>query len=389
MLLNDLSQLEGIKDTKSFDLLSEMGLPTKSTEEFRQFDISDIFSKNLLLHSDEVKLNGGSKYPANQDFYTVIIFDGEVDIKNSILPDSVVFSKKEKNLHRSPNSLYFLSEAFVEKENEIAIKKDLEKPLMILNIYSGDDSFVPTSESVVIEENCKVDIVELNISNHLRNSFVNANKKLIIKDNASLNYTKLQSSTTNNSFISNIEPIISKNAKCSLIAIDLDSKRALNIVNSTLSCDHSNFSFESIIKLGKKNKSGNIISIVHDAEFTESNMVCKHLLDGESQALFEVKTTVNHEAKFSKTFQNSQTILLKNGARINANPKLILHTDELEAAHGATSGSLDEEALYYMQSRGIELPKAEKMLINAIELQVIEKIGNESIEKLALSFIED
>lgn len=387
MLINDFTRHGEIKDIHAFEQLKKIGLPTKKTEEFRQFDISDMLAKDFLLNSGKVRFSDDFKYLLNQDFFTLFVFGGEVDIANSVLPKSVIYYKKEKITHESPNALYYLSEAYTEQANEITIEADLEKPLMIINIYEGEDLFIPTSLIVTVKENCKVDIVEACVSSHLRNSFVNANKTFILKENAALGYTKLQSADPGNRFISNIEPVLFKNARCALVAIELDSDRSLNIINSTLSHKYATFSFESIVKLKADNRSGNIVSIVHDAEFTESNMMCKHLLDDTSHALFEVKTTVNHEAKFSKTFQNSQTILLKDGARINANPKLILHTDELEAAHGATSGSLDDEALYYMQSRGIKMEKAKKMLINAIELQVIEKIGNESVQKLALSFI--
>lgn len=387
MQINDLNSELVIKDRNAYKLLQEIGLPQKWTEEFREFPIQSVLNQDFATASAKMEFSEELKDKLDADFYTLYVLNGVMDLQHSLLPKSVRCTQEAKTSHQSPNALFYLSEAYLEDKATLCIDEDLDKPLMIINAYSGQDAFIPTSLHVIVNENVHVQMMAVHVEEDLTHAFVNANLRLSVKADASIEYTKLEQSIGENSLITNVEPILSKNARCNIVGLELNSHTALNIINSTLAHAHATFSFESILKLSGKNRSGNIISIVHDAEYTESYMSSKHLLDDASQALFEVKSTVNHDARFSKTFQNSQTILLKDGAHINANPKLILHTDELEAAHGATSGSLDEEALYYMQSRGIKLQDAEKMLINSIELQVIKKIGNESVKKLALRFI--
>lgn len=387
MRINDLNSELAIKDRNAYKRLKEMGLPHKRTEEFREFSIQSVLDQDFATVDAKVVFSDALKAKLDADFYTLYVLNGAIDLQHSILPKSVRCSQEAKTSHQSPNALFYLSEAYLEDEATLFIDADLDKPLMIINAYSGQDTFIPTSLHVIVDENVHAQMVAVHVEEDLTHAFVNANVRLSVKAHASIEYTKLERSSGENTLITNIEPILDESGRCNIVGLELDSHTALNIINATLAHAHTTFSFESILKLSGRNRSGNIISIVHDGEYTESYMSSKHLLDDASQALFEVKSTVNHDARFSKTFQNSQTILLKDGARINANPKLILHTDELEAAHGATSGSLDEEALYYMQSRGIKLQDAEKMLINAIELQVIEKIGNESVKQLALRFI--
>ena len=387
MKINDQNSKLWIKDPNAYKQLQEIGLPHKRTEEFREFPIHSVMNRDFAAASTEAVFSESLSGKLDADFYTLYVLNGIVDLPHSILPKSVRCTQEAKTSHQTPNALFYLSEACFEDEATLYIDEDLDKPLMIINSYSGKDAFIPTSLHVIAHENVHAELLTVLVEEDLVHSFVNANVRLSVKANASIAYTKFEESSGENTLITNIEPILAEAGSCNIVGLELDSHTALNIINSTLAHSHATFSFESILKLNGKNRSGNIISIVHDAQHTESYMSSKHLLDDASRALFEVKSTVNHDARFSKTFQNSQTILLKDGARINANPKLILHTDELEAAHGATSGSLDEEALYYMQSRGIKLQDAEKMLINAIELQVIEKIENESVQKLALHFI--
>jgi len=387
MKINDQNSKLWIKDPDAYKQLQEIGLPHKRTEEFREFPIHSVMNRDFATASTEAVFSESLSGKLDADFYTLYVLNGVVDLPHSVLPKSVRCNQEVKTSHQTPNALFYLSEACLEDEATLCIDEDLDKPLMIINAYSGQDTFIPTSLHVIVNENVHAELLTVIVEEDLVHSFVNANVRLSVKANASIAYTKFEESSGENTLITNIEPILEEAGSCNIVGLELDSHMALNIINSTLAHAHAIFSFESILKLNGKNRSGNIISIVHDAQYTESYMSSKHLLDDASRALFEVKSTVNHDARFSKTFQNSQTILLKDGARINANPKLILHTDELEAAHGATSGSLDEEALYYMQSRGIKLKDAEKMLINAIELQVIEKIENESVKKLALNFI--
>jgi|GEM_PF-644481 len=387
MQINDLNSELAIKDRKAYKRLKEIGLPHKRTEEFREFPIQSVLDQDFATLNAKVVFSEGLKAKLDADFYTLYVLNGALDLQHSVLPKSVRCSQEVKTSHQSPNALFYLSEAYLDDETTLCIDADLDKPLMIINAYSGKNAFIPTSLHVIVNENVHAQMVAIHVEEDLAHAFVNANIRLSVKAHASIEYTKLEQSSGENTLITNIEPILGESGSCNIVGLELDSHTALNIINATLAHAHAIFSFESILKLSGKNRSGNIISIVHDAEHTESYMSSKHLLDDASRALFEVKSTVNHDARFSKTLQNSQTILLKDGARINANPKLILHTDEVEAAHGATSGSLDEEALYYMQSRGIKLQDTKKILINAIELQVIEKIENESIKKLALRFI--
>ena len=95
---------------------------------------------------------------------------------------------------------------------------------------------------------------------------------------------------------------------------------------------------------------------------------------------------VNKEAPFSKAFQNSNTILLSNDAEIFAQPHLEILIDELEASHGATTGTLDREQLLYLQSRGIPEVKAYDMLLKAFESQIYDNISDTLIKEFISSY---
>lgn len=381
---NELINNQHIFDKNALVKLNQIGLPTKKTESYRHFDITPLLSDD---YNFDLK-NTFQKHEKDKDFITIILKNGLVDLEKSDFSTTIELKNSVKQQRITDNALYYLSETFLENEQTIFIKEHLDKPVKIINQFSGTKGFIPNSLNIIVENDLHVNIIEIFDDQSLEKSFINANRTFSISSGAQLNYIKLQDLKHTNSLIINYIPNIAANALFNIVAIDLGANVSLNITDTTLHNKKSEYSFHGIIKTHGEQKSGNIASMHHIKEDTTSNFICKHILKDEASALFQVSSTVEQEAKFSKTFQNSQTILLENGPKINAIPQLILHTDELEAAHGATSGSLDQEALYYLMSRGIDENVASNMLIKAIELQVINTITNIQIQEFALEFLK-
>ena len=381
---NQITNSTQVVDKNALLKLGEIGLPTKRTESYRQFDITSLLNDEYNLEHDAKYSN----YFKNENFITIFVKNGQIDTINSDVIDSIELKSEQKSEVTTQNALYYLTETVLENQQTIFVKKNTNKPIKIINQLCGKKTFIANHLHIDVAENVNADIVEVFDDSCADDSFINSNRTLHVNSNAKLDYSKIQALKQSNSMIVNYVPQLQKDATCDVSLVDLGADISLNVSDIELTCNKSEISFNTIIKTGDSKKSGNIANMHHIVENTTSSFISKHILKDEASALFEVRSTVKQEAKFSKTFQNSQTILLDNGPKINAIPQLILHTDELEAAHGATSGSLDTEALYYLMSRGISKEVASNMLINAIEQQVVNTIKNESIQKLVLEFLK-
>ena len=97
---------------------------------------------------------------------------------------------------------------------------------------------------------------------------------------------------------------------------------------------------------------------------------------------------VHQAAQQTNAFQSNQNILLGNRATINTKPELEIYADDVKCSHGCTIGQLDEEAMFYLQSRGLGKEAAHKLLVQAFASDVIEKIKIESVRKEVETFIE-
>lgn len=119
-----------------------------------------------------------------------------------------------------------------------------------------------------------------------------------------------------------------------------------------------------------------------------SNQLYKGILDDETRAVFQGKIHVRRPAQRTDGRQLNNAILLSDSAEIDAKPELEIYADDVQCAHGATSGALDEEPLFYMQTRGIPKEEAKRLLIASYLSDVIKDIPSEKIQSIFQSEID-
>ena len=195
---------------------------------------------------------------------------------------------------------------------------------------------------------------------------------------------KVQDINESNSFIfnSNIEQNNSSNID--FTNFEYGNGFILNNFINNINSEKITYNLNGLVKLKDDTTCSNLIKTVHNAQSSISDINYKHSLKDSSKAVFKAKSLVNETALFTKAFQNTNTILLSDDAVIFAQPHLEINIDELEASHGATTGTLDKEQLLYLESRGIPKELAYDILLKAFE----EKIANNIKDEIIKEFIE-
>ena len=123
----------------------------------------------------------------------------------------------------------------------------------------------------------------------------------------------------------------------------------------------------------------NHLRVDHMAPNTRSEQLYKYVLDGKSHGVFNGKAVIHPNCPGSVAMQHNHNLLLSAGAAIDTKPELEIYTDDVECAHGATVGQLDENALFYCQSRGIPLASARQLLLHAFKEEVFSAADNQAI----------
>ena len=153
-----------------------------------------------------------------------------------------------------------------------------------------------------------------------------------------------------------------------------------NNINATLREDNANCDMRSISFLSGEAVVNNTILMRHEGVNCQSSQLYKGIYSGGSRGLFDSCVVVEKGAQEAKTKQKSDNLLLSSQAAINTNPKLEIFADNVECAHGATTGQLDQNALFYLASRGITANTAQNILLSAFISDIIESIPNKIVK---------
>jgi len=105
-----------------------------------------------------------------------------------------------------------------------------------------------------------------------------------------------------------------------------------------------------------------------------SNQLIKFVLDDEARGRFIGDLKINQDAQKTEAHQTNRNLLLSETAEMRTQPQLEIYADDVQATHGASTGQLDESALFYMQQRGIDKQKARQLLVGAFMKEVLDKI---------------
>ena len=128
-------------------------------------------------------------------------------------------------------------------------------------------------------------------------------------------------------------------------------------------------------------------SINHLVENTKSYQLIKSVLGKDSKAVYQGKIFVNSEAQKTDGYQLSKAILLDESSEFNAKPELEIYADDVKCSHGSASGSLDENSIFYLMSRGLNYQQSKELLINGFILDVIDKITDLEVKNLVKNMI--
>ena len=122
-------------------------------------------------------------------------------------------------------------------------------------------------------------------------------------------------------------------------------------------------------------------------ENTKSYQLIKSVINDSSKSVYQGKIYVDSKAQKTDGYQLSKALLLNEQAEFNAKPELEIYADDVKCSHGSASGSLDEDSIFYLMSRGLDQKTAKKLLIDGFLLDVVEKITDEEIKKLLKNMI--
>jgi Fe-S cluster assembly protein SufD len=283
------------------------------------------------------------------------------------------------------NSLFEITKNLNNKQVILTINSNIPEPICLIHKIKDDETFFTNSLKIQVKENVKASVIEV-FTNTSSNSAYSVNRSFEINENANFEYAKVQDINNKNYLLFNLDINQDESSKCKITNFEYGNGFIVNNIINVLENRNCDYELNGLVKSEDSSNTANVIRTVHNGESSISNINYKHSLKDYSRAVFKAKSIVNKEALFSKAFQNSNTILLSNDTAIYAQPHLEILIDELEASHGATTGTLDKEQLLYLQSRGINKELAYEILLNAYEGKIYDNIEDKLIKEFIQTY---
>ena len=388
-------------ETKRFYLnkFIERGFPNRKLENWKFLDLDKIINKSIN------ELSFYNDYSTTNKIDTSIFIDGLEHNKIIFINgriEKIDFSYEDKNQIEifddfkidykfdNNNSLIDLNKAFSNKYFKILIKKgySIKKPLIIYHLTNEKmkSKNINLRLDFELEQNSSLKLIDF-FSDITDTNFMNILYNFDIKKDSILKNYKIDKSFNRNIKYSYNNINQEKNSISETFIFSASSDYFKNEINCNLKGEYSSAFVNGIFSL-KDNKQHEIrTSINHLVENTKSYQLIKSVLGKNSKAVYQGRIYVDSIAQKTDGYQLSKAILLDETSEFNAKPELEIYADDVKCSHGSASGSLNENSIFYLMSRGLNYKESKELLINGFLLDVVEKITDAEIRNLIKNMI--
>ncbi|MFZ0589416.1 MAG: Fe-S cluster assembly protein SufD [Bryobacteraceae bacterium] len=253
----------------------------------------------------------------------------------------------------------------------------LEEPLR-MDFRAVPDRAAHPRNLIIIGAGSQVHIVERYTGRG--RYFTNAVTEIVVGENATVEHVKLEEESPDAFHVATVQVHQSRNSNFKSHNISLGGLLVRNDINAVLStgCEGT---LNGLYLVNGKQHVDNHTVLDHAAPHAASHELYKGILDGASSAVFNGKIFVRKDAQKTDAKQTNKNLVLSENSTINTKPELQILADDVRCTHGATVGQLDQEALFYLRTRGISSTDARDLLIYAFARDIIDRIGIPSIRE--------
>ncbi len=277
----------------------------------------------------------------------------------------------------SPDGLVDLNTAFALDGLFIYVPrgKSLDEAVQVVHLpMTGLDTLLHYRNLFILEDNASAEVI---ICDHTLSPFrflTNAVTEIYAGPGAQFNYSRVQNEHLNSNLLTNLFIHQEKDSQVKSNTITLHGGTIRNNTHVLLNAEGADSQVYGLFLADRKQHIDNYVNIDHASPNCTSTQLFKGILDEQATGAFNGRILVRPDAQKTVAYQTNNNILMSDEAKMNSKPQLEIYADDVRCSHGATTGQLDENALFYMQSRGIPRREARLLMLYAFAHEVIDKI---------------
>lgn len=385
-------------------LLKSDGLPAIKSEEYKYTPITKKLenslrnysrAKNIALTSeivsryifkgfegDVIVMNNGKYEP---ELSSIALGNYNIQTLNEAEPDLLgKITKAEKDPFVVLNNVYFETGIYITVPKNTIV----EKPILILHFHkaNGGEVIIPRI-LIEVEDNASVQFIEDTVSLDEEVYFSNAVTEIKVGENAVADFYRLQNQSKSAIAVNNFETDIFRDARFNSVVISLRGDMLRNNLTLNLLDTGCEGNMAGLYLINGKTHLDNHTNVDHTMPHSESNELYKGILNDQSKGVFNGKIFVRQDAQKTNAFQQNNNLILSEDAVMHTKPQLEIWADDVKCSHGCTTGQLDEEALFYIQSRGIGKENAKGLLLYAFAGEILEHIKLDSFKEYCTELV--
>ncbi|MEO5685612.1 MAG: Fe-S cluster assembly protein SufD [Chitinophagaceae bacterium] len=385
----------------AYKAFNQFGIPTSKHEEWKYTRIGGLFNKEYLFAEKAIadsfsaaKLDA-VRLPGHESANELVFINGIFSFPLSTIRSSalVVLPLEEAaaneyagivsaNLGHSAkylnDGINALNTALVHGGVFVHVKKGQvpEHPVYIYHIAdAGSGNVFSQPRSLVhIAENAQVQIVETFSTLGAAESFTNQVMEIVVEKDALLEFYKIQNDSATTSQVSTTHIRQTGKSYTHIVTISLNGGIIRNNLNMVLEAEYCEAHLYGLYFQGGQTHIDNHTVVDNVKPHCLSNELYKGIMNDKSTAVFNGKIFVQRDAQKTNAYQSNKNILLSADASVNTKPQLEIFADDVKCSHGCTIGQLDEEGMFYLQSRGISETIARSLLVHAFAIDILEHV---------------
>lgn len=396
----DIPWLAGLRE-KGLSAFIKQGLPTAKTEAWKYSYVKESAFNDLIIDTEPHHCQCGQECHCHMSddlpfaVIKVHFCNGKPDTEHTELPRGLVIKplveaiydkEAQKYLNKSFKNGQFpyaaLNTAYLEQGLMIVAERNaiIEKPVLLAYHSHGQNLWQNVRNLIVLESGSQLTLLE-DFSGDDEFYFNNIVNEIYIGNEAVLTHYKRVKEAAPALHIALNSVVVRQNGKYNAFCAQGECRLARNESYIQLQQEGAEANANGAYRLYNNGHSDITTNIRHLSAHTTSNQLVKGVLDGNSRGVFQGQIHIAPNAQQTEGYQLHRALLLSDNAEIDCKPELEIFADDVKCSHGATSGDLDKEQLFYMQTRGIALDDAKQILIEAYLNEVLLKVENEQIRE--------
>lgn len=390
------------------------GFPSPNDEEYKHTHIPDLFAPDygLNLNRLEIPVNPYEVFRCDVPNLSTLLYfvvnDSFYTKENPKvkLPEGVLIGSLNEMARSHPDlvqryygkqactqndGIVALNTAFVQDGFFLYVPKGviIEKPIQLINILRGDADFMVNRRLLIIlEEGAQARLLVCDHTMDKKKFLSSQVTEIYAGKNAVFDYYDIEESSLNTNRITSTFVDQAEKSNVLINGITLHNGTTRNNYRMTFSGEHAEAHLCGMAIADKKQSVDNHTFIDHAVPHCTSNELFKYVLNDSSTGSFSGRILVREGAQKTSAYQTNRNLCATKEAHMYTKPQLEIYADDVKCSHGATVGQLDENALFYLRSRGIPEAEARMLLMFAFTNDVIENVRMDALKDRLRQLVE-